>query len=460
MAARAATPPRSTARRPGCTSRWSRSSGSAARACTGAASRPRSCSRPPRCCAPSRGAEEFGVDAGQPTLDLADDAGPQAAGRRPADQGPRVAAEGPQGHRRSPAPARSSTPTARTRARLRRHRARRRRNVILATGSSPARRSPASTFDGTRVLSSDHVLELDDVPGARRGHRRRRDRLRVRVVPRRHRQRGHGPRGAAADPHRRRPAGRADVVVRAFKKRGIKVADRRRGHRARARRRELDRARTTADDGRRSRSTSTGRRERRPPARVARASGSRTPGVEVDERGFVVGRRQHAHDASPASTRSATSSPRRSSRTSASPRRSSRSRRSSARTPLPVDYDKVPWGIYCHPEVAFCGLTEEQAKERGLRRRDVDAPLRRQRPGADHRRDRRHGEDRRRAATARSSACTSPGRGPPSCSPRATSRSTGRRRRPTSRLLIHPHPTLREVFGESALALTGRSLHG
>ena len=34
-------------------------------------------------------------------------------------------------------------------------------------------------------------------------------------------------------------------------------------------------------------------------------------------------------------------------------------------SPAPVDYDKVPWGIYCHPEVGFCGLTEEQAKERG-----------------------------------------------------------------------------------------------
>jgi dihydrolipoamide dehydrogenase len=31
----------------------------------------------------------------------------------------------------------------------------------------------------------------------------------------------------------------------------------------------------------------------------------------------------------------------------------------------PVDYDKVPWGIYCHPEVAFAGLAEEQARERG-----------------------------------------------------------------------------------------------
>jgi dihydrolipoamide dehydrogenase len=29
---------------------------------------------------------------------------------------------------------------------------------------------------------------------------------------------------------------------------------------------------------------------------------------------------------------------------------------------VPVDNGKVPWAIYCHPEVAFCGMTEEQAK--------------------------------------------------------------------------------------------------
>ena len=32
---------------------------------------------------------------------------------------------------------------------------------------------------------------------------------------------------------------------------------------------------------------------------------------------------------------------------------------------VPVDNGKVPWAIYCHPEVAFCGMTEEQAKELG-----------------------------------------------------------------------------------------------
>jgi dihydrolipoamide dehydrogenase len=33
---------------------------------------------------------------------------------------------------------------------------------------------------------------------------------------------------------------------------------------------------------------------------------------------------------------------------------------------VPVDYDRVPWAIYCHPEVAFAGLTEAAAKEAGF----------------------------------------------------------------------------------------------
>ncbi|MGB1727941.1 MAG: FAD-dependent oxidoreductase, partial [Ilumatobacteraceae bacterium] len=34
--------------------------------------------------------------------------------------------------------------------------------------------------------------------------------------------------------------------------------------------------------------------------------------------------------------------------------------------PHPVDYSRVPWAIYCHPEVAFAGMTEEQARDAGL----------------------------------------------------------------------------------------------
>jgi dihydrolipoamide dehydrogenase len=32
---------------------------------------------------------------------------------------------------------------------------------------------------------------------------------------------------------------------------------------------------------------------------------------------------------------------------------------------VPVDYTKVPWCIYCHPEVAFAGLSEEAARDAG-----------------------------------------------------------------------------------------------
>lgn len=33
--------------------------------------------------------------------------------------------------------------------------------------------------------------------------------------------------------------------------------------------------------------------------------------------------------------------------------------------PQPVDYSRVPWAIYCHPEVAFAGLSEQAAKDAG-----------------------------------------------------------------------------------------------
>ena len=34
--------------------------------------------------------------------------------------------------------------------------------------------------------------------------------------------------------------------------------------------------------------------------------------------------------------------------------------------PLPVDYARVPWAIYCQPEVAFAGHSEDSAKEAGF----------------------------------------------------------------------------------------------
>ena len=40
-----------------------------------------------------------------------------------------------------------------------------------------------------------------------------------------------------------------------------------------------------------------------------------------------------------------------------------------------MDYGNIPNCTYCHPEVASVGLTEEQAREQGLRHRGGHLPL-------------------------------------------------------------------------------------
>jgi dihydrolipoamide dehydrogenase len=127
--------------------------------------------------------------------------------------------------------------------------------------------------------------------------------------------------------------------------------------------------------------------------------------------------------------------------------------------PLPVDYQKVPWGIYCHPEVAFCGLTEEQARATGA---DIVTSVH------------RFGGNGRALIIGDSAGMVKivaerdgPIVGVHIVGPWATEliaeaylsvnwEATGA----DIGLLIHAHPTLSELFGESALALTGRSLHG
>ncbi len=64
--------------------------------------------------------------------------------------------------------------------------------------------------------------------------------------------------------------------------------------------------------------------------------------------------------------------------------------------PVPVEYGGVPWVVYTHPEVAWSGMTEAEAR-RGARCRRPQARLRGQRPCHDPRRDRRPREDRRAA---------------------------------------------------------------
>ena len=218
------------------TSPWSRSTGSAAPACTAAASRPRSCCRPPRCCAPSNGAAEFGVQTSAPDARPADDPGPQAAGRRPARRAGSSRCSRAARSRSSPAPARSRA-DGRT-VRVSDGTELRGRNVLIATGSLPrALPVPGFEFDGTRVLSSDHVLELD-----RRARRASRSSAAARSAASSRRSSStSAPRSRSSRRCRRSsPASTSRSrrrVVRAFTKRGIKVQTGVAGRRPRPRRR-------------------------------------------------------------------------------------------------------------------------------------------------------------------------------------------------------------------------------
>jgi dihydrolipoamide dehydrogenase len=132
--------------------------------------------------------------------------------------------------------------------------------------------------------------------------------------------------------------------------------------------------------------------------------------------------------------------------------------------PAPVDNDRVPWAIYCQPEVAFAGLSEAAAKEAGY---EVVTSKHR---FAGNSRAQILGEtdglvkiiaERRPDGTA--------GRvlGVHMVGPWVTEQLSGgylavnwEATVDEVAAFIQPHPSLTELFGESVLALTGRSLHG
>jgi dihydrolipoamide dehydrogenase len=124
----------------------------------------------------------------------------------------------------------------------------------------------------------------------------------------------------------------------------------------------------------------------------------------------------------------------------------------------PVDYGKVPWVVYSQPEVAWCGLTEEQAREQG---HDVVVATHR---FAGDARAMILGEAEGLVKLVTDAdglllgvhlagpwATELLGEGYLSVNWEANSADIA--------ALIHPHPTLSEVFGEAALAITGRPLH-
>ncbi len=124
----------------------------------------------------------------------------------------------------------------------------------------------------------------------------------------------------------------------------------------------------------------------------------------------------------------------------------------------PIAYDKVPWGIYCHPEVAFSGLTEEEARNRGY-----DVVTKTARYGGNSRAliigepDGLVKVVSERDGPLLGVHITGPwatellAEGYLAVNWEATAADVAG--------LIHPHPTLGESFGETAMALTGRSLH-
>ncbi len=133
--------------------------------------------------------------------------------------------------------------------------------------------------------------------------------------------------------------------------------------------------------------------------------------------------------------------------------------------PLPVDYINVPWAIYCHPEVAFAGLTEQAAKDAGY---DVVTVTRRF-AGNSRAMIVNSTEGMVKIVAQRSPDTGKAGRilGVHMMGPWVTEQ-LGQGYLAVNweatvedvAAFITPHPTLSELFGEAMLDLTGRPLHG
>ena len=131
---------------------------------------------------------------------------------------------------------------------------------------------------------------------------------------------------------------------------------------------------------------------------------------------------------------------------------------------IPVDYQKVPWCIYCSPEVAFAGLSEQAARDAGL-----DVVVAKQRFSANSRALIVGEPEGLVKVIAERQADGRAGRllGVHMVGPAVTEQlaegwlSVNWEATPEDiSQYIHPHPTLSETFGETVMSLTGRGLHG
>jgi dihydrolipoamide dehydrogenase len=130
---------------------------------------------------------------------------------------------------------------------------------------------------------------------------------------------------------------------------------------------------------------------------------------------------------------------------------------------FPVNYAAVPWCIYCHPEVAFAGMTEDAAKDAGY-----EVVVKKD-PFSGNSRARILGEtDGVVKVICEKLADGSAGRilGVHMVGPWVTEQlgagylAINWEATPDDvAQFLQPHPSLSEAFGETVLALTGRGLH-
>jgi dihydrolipoamide dehydrogenase len=130
---------------------------------------------------------------------------------------------------------------------------------------------------------------------------------------------------------------------------------------------------------------------------------------------------------------------------------------------VPVDYDRVPWAIYSNPEVAFCGLTEAGAKEKGY-----EVVVKKDPFGGNSRAQIIGETDGVVKIIAEKRADGSAGQilGVHMAGPWVTEQLGAgyfavnwEATAEEAAALIQPHPSLSETFGETLLALAGRGLH-
>jgi dihydrolipoamide dehydrogenase len=395
-------------------------------------------------------APDFGVDAGVPTLDLARS---QARKHEVIDRLTKGLESLLKGRKVTVYNSRGEITDAATHTvRLADGTEVRGDNLVIATGSYP-RSLPGLDFDGTRVLSSDHVLDLTEVPP------------RVAII-------GGGVIGAefasmlvdmGSDITLLEALPRilaltdvdaGTVVTRSFKKRGVNVQTG-----ARVTGIEGSRELTVTwetDAGEQSAVVdkiivSVGR------APLSSGFGLEDSDVAVDDRGFVVvDDHLRTNVAGVFAAGDVVDTPQLAHVGFAEAIVIVKTILGEAVTP--VDYGKVPWVVYSQPEVAWCGLTEEQAREQGH-----DVVISTHRFGGDAR-AMILGDTEGLVKLVTDAdglllgvhlagpwATELLGEGYLSVNWEANSADIA--------ALVHPHPTLSEVFGEAALALTGRPLH-